>query len=125
MRQNLSLEQLRVTSCSNQDQSPVRDLIKEQPVGLDMTVPMASPASSKRMRAAPGRQGPLILEKSDEHFQLIQIFALLLHPPHIPLKRGSRAEFQCHQISLRNSRNEPYRLSREMSFASFIASMVA
>ena len=77
------------------------------------------------MRPTAGRQLLLPLQKVNHRFQFVQIFTLLFYPPQIPLKSGGRAEFQWHQIRSRNSRNERYRLSPLISFASFIASMVA
>jgi len=58
------------------------------------------------MGPASGRQWLLSLEKIYDRFQFVDVFALFVDAPQIPLKSGRRAKFQRHQTRSRSSLNE-------------------
>jgi hypothetical protein len=48
------------------------------------------------MWAAPGGQWLLRLKKVHDRLQLVEVFALPVNAPQIPLKSSGCAQFQCH-----------------------------
>ncbi len=63
----------------------VKNLADQNPIRLDMAVPVTSPISTEWMIAILRRKWLLCKEKADNRFQFCEIFASLLCPPDILL----------------------------------------
>jgi hypothetical protein len=106
-RRDLSYpEQVGVVAGSNKDQGLIRHSVEEEPVGLHVAVPMSGPNSAQGMRTAPRGQWLPTLKNVYNRLQFVQILALFVDTPRIPLKSGCRAEIESRQIRSRSSRNE-------------------
>ena len=84
----------------------IRQLLEQEPVGLDLTVPVPDPGDAQRMRTAPARKWLLLLKQVDYTLQLVKILALPAGPLQIPLKCGRGKERESHYTFSRNSRKD-------------------
>lgn len=89
-----------MTSGSDENQRPIDDSVEENPIGLDMAIPVSVPNSVKRMRPAADGERFLGLEEIHDPFELVKIPALFPGAPQIPLEGRGRSEFERHALNL-------------------------
>ena len=100
------VEQFRMATRSNQRQFGIGQFIEQEPIGLNVAVPVPDPVAAQRMRMAPGRKRLLFLKQVDDGFQFVQIPALLADSLQVPLKRRRGEKREGHYTFWRSSRNE-------------------
>lgn len=86
------LKQVRVGSGSFEPNLIVKNLVDQKPIGLNMTVPVASPIPTELMIAILRRKWPACKEEVDNSFQFCEVFASLLCPLDVLLELICLAE---------------------------------
>jgi len=66
-----SFEQLCVAARANKNQCSASEFVEQNPVWLDMAIPMSRPIPAERMRVAAGWQWLLTEQKADNILQLV------------------------------------------------------
>ncbi len=80
------IKQLRVTPCSNQRQFRCCQPVKQDPVRLNMAVPVPAPVATQRMRTTSDGQRLLLLQQINDVLQLVQVLTLPGDPLQISLE---------------------------------------
>ena len=100
------LEQFRMASGSDQCEFGLGKFVEQQPVGLNMAVPMPDPVAAQRMGATADWQGFLFLKQVDDRLQFVEVPALSADPLQVPLKRSGCEEREGHYTFSRSSRKD-------------------
>ena len=91
---------------SHQDQLVGKEFVEEQPIRLDVTIPVPLPFTTQWMNPASFRERLVGLQKIHDGLQFVDIFALLLNSAEISFKRAGGEQFaDIHWLS-RSSRKE-------------------
>jgi hypothetical protein len=114
-----------MTASSHQEECAGRELVKKEPVRLDVAIPVTMPFTMQRMDVAPGRKSHVCLEQVNDRLKLIQILPLPSYSSQIAFETFSGKEPADSHTRSRSSRNERYSFSPAPLFASLIASIVS